>query len=272
MSVSLYAAPDDMPLEEFCAMLAARGMGGIGLTARAVDSHPPAALRALLARHGLVATSLNSAGYVLHAGREEAERQAALDSRLLAAAEALDAPVNVILGGLLHGRDAARLPTLAEARARSAEGLDTLARRARRAGVRLALEPMHPAAIGTRSCVNTLEQALALIAGRDGIGLTLDLFHSWWDPALHAVIAGHAERLFAVQICGLDLPADGGAPRRAELAAGPPDLAAMIAALERAGYRGLLEYEVFHAQMGAPDTGALLDRAMRDVLALRPGG
>jgi sugar phosphate isomerase/epimerase len=271
LSVSLYAAPDGMPVEAFCALLGARGIGGVGLTARAVEAHTPQELRTVLDRHGLVATSLNSAGYVLHADAGEARRQAELDTRLIAAAVVLDAPVNLIPGGLLHGATAAGLPLLAEARARTAERLDALAAQAKAVGVRLSLEPMHPAAIATRSCCNTLDAARALIAGRDGIGLTLDFYHSWWDPALHDAIARDSARLHAVQICGLDLPRDGNAPRRAELAAGPPDLAAMVAALEAAGYRGLLEYEVFFAAMGAPETGALLDRAVRDFLSLPVG-
>uniref|UniRef100_UPI0022EB939A hypothetical protein n=1 Tax=Falsiroseomonas oryzae TaxID=2766473 RepID=UPI0022EB939A len=59
-AVSLYAMPDDLPLDRFCAMVAARGLGGVGLTARAVQALEPAALGALLRAHGLVATSLNS--------------------------------------------------------------------------------------------------------------------------------------------------------------------------------------------------------------------
>jgi hypothetical protein len=42
-------------------MLAERGFGGIGLTAREIDTTSPRALCHLLAAHGLVATSLNSA-------------------------------------------------------------------------------------------------------------------------------------------------------------------------------------------------------------------
>ncbi|WP_170984795.1 sugar phosphate isomerase/epimerase [Roseomonas sp. AR75] len=268
LAISLYATPDDLPVEDFCAMLAERGIGGVGLTARAVEAHAPAALRAMLDRHGLVATSLNSAGYVLHADATEARKQADLDARLIAAAAELGAPVNLIPGGLLHGAAAAGLPTLAEARTRTAERLDGLAAQARAAGVVLSLEPMHPAAIATRSCVNTLDAARALIAGREGIGLTLDFYHSWWDPGLHEAIAQDVARMHAVQICGLELPTDGSAPRRAELGAGPPDLRSFVTALEAAGYRGLLEYEVFFGAMGAPETGALLDRAVRDFLAL----
>jgi sugar phosphate isomerase/epimerase len=268
LSASLYLAPEDLPVEAFCAMLAARGLGGIGLTARAVGAMRPAALAALLRRHDLVATSLNSAGYVLHADPAAARQQAELDARLFEAAAELGAPVNLILGGTLHGGAAGRPMPLAEARARAVEGLDRLLDRAARLGVRLSLEPMHPAAVGTRSVVNQLSVARALLAARPALGLTLDLYHSWWDADLPGVVAEEVARLFVVQVCGLEVPADGRAPRRAELSAGPPELRWLVNALAAAGHEGLLEYEAFHDQLGSPDPAALLDRAAADVLAL----
>ncbi len=263
-AVSLYAAPPDFGAADFCAMLARRGIGGIGLTARAVEAHAPDALARLLRTHDLVATSLNSAGYVLHDDPSLAAAQSALDTRLFEAAQALGAPVNVILGGTLHagGLD------LRSARARSAEGLARLSARADELGVRLALEPMHPAAIGTRSCVNQLAQAQALLALHPRLGLTLDFYHSWWDPDLAPTIRSAAERIFVAQVCGLDVPADGSAPRRTHLGAGPRDLALMLQELHDAGFAGAIEYEVFWEQIGRPSPEALLERALRDHCAL----
>jgi sugar phosphate isomerase/epimerase len=266
LAVSLYAAPDEMPVEAFCAMLAARGIGGVGLTARAVEGMAPAALAGLLRRHDLVASSLNSAGYVLHADADAARRQAELDARLFDAAAELGAPVNLILGGTLHGAPGGM--ALPEARARAEAGLDALLARALAAGVRLSLEPMHPAAIGTRSVVNQLSVASALIAARPALGITLDVYHSWWDADLPAFVAAHPARLLVVQLSGLHVPPDGSAPRRAELAEAPPELGWLVRALADAGHHGVLEYEVFHGPLGAPEVGGLLDRAVASFLDL----
>lgn len=272
LSFNLYMAPPDCSVERFCAMAEARGVGGVGLTARAVEALAPERLAQLLRRHGLACTSLNSAGYVLHADAAAAAAQAALDARLLAAAQALGAPVNVILGGTLHGAaPGGPALTLREARRRAAEGLDALARRARAAGVRLALEPMHPTALGTKGCINQISHARALAARHTEVGLTLDFHHSWWDEDLSACIAGAVQDLLVVQICGQAVPADGGAARRAELAAGPDDLALFLRDLDAAGYGGAIEYEVFWDQMGQPALEGLLDRAVRDYLALTGG-
>lgn len=247
-------------------MLAERGFGGIGLTAHEVAACSPGELRQLLDAHGLRATSLNSAGYVLHADPDAARSQAEFDARLFAAAAELDAPVNFIPGGLLH---AAPGIALTEARARAVDGMARLAEQARREGVRLALEPFHPMAIGPRGCINQISAAVAAIEPFPWMGLTLDLHHSWWDADLEALMSLHAQRVMLIQICGIELPADGSAPRRAELgAAGTQEVRRLLRLAAAAGYAGGIEYEVFHEQLGAPDIGALLDRAAADLLAL----
>jgi sugar phosphate isomerase/epimerase len=269
LSFNLYMAPPDCGVDAFCAMAATRGAGGVGLTARAVEAMAPADLARLLRRHDLACTSLNSTGYVLHADPAAAAAQARLDDLLFAAAQALGAPINVILGGTLQGAAPGQpAPALRDARARAADGLERLATRARAAGVRLALEPMHPVALGTKGCINQLSHARALAARHAEVGLTLDFHHSWWDEDLVPAIAEAPQDILVVQVCGQDVPADGGAARRAELSAGPADLALFLRDLDAAGYAGALEYEVFWDQMGRPDLPGLLDRAVRDYLAL----
>ncbi|WP_158287884.1 sugar phosphate isomerase/epimerase family protein [Falsiroseomonas bella] len=269
LSFNFYMAPPDCGIETFCAMAAARGVGGVGLTARAVEAMGPDELDRLLRRHDLACTSLNSTGYVLHADPAAAAAQARLDDLLFAAAQALGAPINVILGGTLHGATPGQpAPSLREARARAAEGLERLAARARAAGVRLALEPMHPVALGTKGCINQVSHARALAARHAEVGLTLDFHHSWWDEDLSAAIAEAPQDVLVVQVCGQDVPADGTAARRAELAAGPADLVLFLQDLDAAGYAGAVEYEVFWDQMGRPELAGLLDRAVRDYLAL----
>lgn len=156
--MSEYAAPTGSTSSDFFALLAKRGIGGIGLTANTVQTLAPAALRRLLVDHGLRPSSLNSVGYVLHADPEMARGQRLLDVRHFAAAAEVGAPVNLLPGGLLH---AAPGTSLSEARARALDGLRRLAERADREGARLSLEPFHPMAIGSRSCINQISAALA---------------------------------------------------------------------------------------------------------------
>lgn len=268
-AVSLYGAPPDFPLDRFCALLAARGIGGIGLTPPVLLAMPPADLAAMLARHGLRASSLNSAGYVLHADAEAAAAQAHLDARLFAAAALLEAPVNVIPGGLLHAAPGAGLAAL---RAASRQGLADLDARAGRQGVTLSLEPMHPMALGLRGCINHLAAARRAVAGLSRTGLTLDLFHSHWDDGIDGLLREAVELLRVVQISGVTLPRDGGPPRRAALGSGEIDVASFLRALDVAGYRGMIEYEVFFDAMGGPEPAALIDGALAGMRALTRAG
>ncbi|MGX9964085.1 sugar phosphate isomerase/epimerase family protein [Roseomonas sp. F4] len=265
LSANFYMAPPDCDIARFCALAAARGLGGVGLTARALTAMPAPALARLLRAHDLACTSLNSTGYVLHADAEARRGQAALDDLLFAAAAELAAPINVILGGTLHAAVAGAAPSLRDARARAAEGLAELARRAAAAGARLALEPMHPNGLGTKGCINQLSDARRLAARHVEVGLTVDFFHSWWDADLEATLADEVGRLEVVQICGVIVPPDGGPARRAELATGPADLVLFLRALDAAGYRGAIEYEVFHDQMPGTEVEGLLDRLVEDM-------
>lgn len=210
LSFNFYMAPPDCSIERFCALAAARGAGGVGPTARAVE-----ALARLLRAHGLRCTSLNSTGYVLHADPAAAAAQARLDDLLFAAAKALDAPINVILGGTRHGATA-ETPALSlrTARLRAAEGLAGLASRAREAGLRLALEPMHPTALGTKGCINQISHARALAARHEVVGLTLDFHHSCWDEDVQSLVFQAPRDILVVQICGQSVPPDGSAARQ----------------------------------------------------------
>ena len=268
LAVSFYAAPPDCSIETFCRVLAARDLGGVGLTIPAVEAMAPADLARLLARHDLVATSLNSAGYMLHEDPAAARQQMEHDKLLFEAAAWVDAPINVIPGGTCH---AAHGTPLRQLRARVAEGLAALANRAARAGARLALEVMHPMSIGLRGCINQLSHAHTAIAPHPGFGLTLDLFHSWWDADLGATLSQATDRLSIIQICGIAVPPDGTPPRRSELAQDNGAAADFMRQIAASSYDGLIEYELFYHQIGETDVSALIDRAASDFHGIAAG-
>lgn len=268
LAVSFYAAPDHCSLEEFCRLLAERGIGGIGLTARAVEAHTPVELERLLRSHDLTCTSLNSAGYFLHADPEAAHRQERLERLLLDAALVLGAPVNVIPGGLHHARARGEPVALAEVRRRAQDGLERLAQRMAVDGIRLSLEPIRPLGLTDKGCINQLSHARAAIAGLPGAGLTLDLFHSWWDADLSDTVATAVEDLHVVQVCGVETWPSDTPPARTDLALGTADVRGFLAELTAAGYSGLLEYEVMQFQR-AQEVVGLLDRAVADFVALQ---
>jgi sugar phosphate isomerase/epimerase len=147
--------------------------------------------------------------------------------RALEEAQALKAQCLVlVVGGLLPGSK-----DLQKSRQCVAEGIATILPEARKAGVALAIEPLHPMQAADRACINTLEQALDLCDELGpGMGVAVDVYHVWWDPKLAAQI----------RVPTRDLLND-----RGMMGDGVIDLPRIGGWVEAAGYAGFAEVEIF---------------------------
>ncbi|QWA10570.1 sugar phosphate isomerase/epimerase [Sodalis ligni] len=179
-------------------------------------------------------------------GNTAEERRLALDDNRRAVDEALElnaACLVLVVGGLPgSSRD---LPC---ARLQVMDGLAELLEYARPAGMPLAIEPLHPMYAADRACVNTLEQANDLCdeLGDEGLGLAVDVYHTWWDPKLFGQIerAGK-KRLLAFHICDWLVPTRDMLEDRGMMGDGVIDIRRMRRAVEAQGYRGFHEVEIF---------------------------
>jgi sugar phosphate isomerase/epimerase len=118
---------------------------------------------------------------------------------------------------------------------------------ARKAGVPLAIEPLHPMQAAERACINTLEQALDICDELgDGIGVACDVYHVWWDPKLQQQIkrAGK-KRLLAYHICDWLSPTRDLLNDRGMMGDGVIDLPLIRSWVESVGYQGFQEVEIF---------------------------
>ena len=119
--------------------------------------------------------------------------------RAIDEAAAIGAGCLVFVAGGVDGRD--KRP--AAARARTLERLAELAPHARAAGVRIALEPLHPMVCATRSVLSTLALAndwCDALAADDVFGIAVDTYAVWWDPGLEAAIARAGRRICAFHV------------------------------------------------------------------------
>ena len=183
-------------------------------------------------------------------------RRAALDDNKRAVDEALTlgAPCLVlVVGGLPKDRDGTiRSKDLGGAREMVRDGIGELLEYARPAGMPLAIEPLHPMYAADRACVNTMAHANALCdeLGPD-VGIAVDAYHVWWDPDLEREIerAGQAtpSRLLAYHISDWLVPTTDLLTDRGMMGDGVIDLPLLRAWMERAGYRGMHEVEIFSA-------------------------
>lgn len=228
------------------------GIPAIGLWREPVEATGLERSAKLVRDAGLRVSSLCRGGFLTAPG--ERERAAAYEDnrRAVAEAAALGAGCLVlVVGGLPAGS-----VDLAGARAQVADAVAELAPEAAAAGVRLALEPLHPVYCADRAVLSTLRQAVDMAEPfpSEQVGVVVDSFHVWWDPDLEAQLARAGRRIAAVQVADwvTPLPAD------VLLARGMPgdghiDLRAIRRATEDAGYRGDIEVEIFNAEVWAAE-------------------
>jgi len=161
--------------------------------------------------------------------------------RAIEEAHTLGAPALIlVVGGMPDGsRD------LAGARQKIRDSIFEILPFARKAGIPLAIEPLHPMQVA-RAAVNTLEQALDMCdALGEGVGVAVDVYHVWWDPKLKGQIERAGKRVLGYHICDW-LPATSDFFNdRGMMGDGIIDLPLIGSWVEAAGYKGFQEVEIF---------------------------
>lgn len=240
------------PLQEFLEATTARGIDAVGLWRQDVAEVGLDALRRRVDDAGLRVSSLCRGGFLT--ASDETARAASLDDnrRAIDEAAALGAPTLVMVVGGITQED----KDVAAARARVTENIATLAPYAKSAGVTLALEPMHPMFAADRAVLSTLGQALdvAEASGSDAVGVIVDTYHVWWDPALEQSIAraGAGGRLLSYQVCDWNLPlAADPLFSRGYMGDGFIDFPSVTRMVTAAGYTGDIEVEIFNEDVWA---------------------
>jgi sugar phosphate isomerase/epimerase len=183
----------------------------------------------------LVVTGLCRGGFFSAENWKDDNLRAIEEAHELAAAALV-----LVVGGAPQGSK-----DLAGAREHVQACLAEVLPQARKAGVPLAIEPLHPMQVG-RACVNTLEQALDMCdALGEGVGVAVDVYHVWWDPKLEAQIARGRGRILGYHICDW-LPATRDLFNdRGMMGDGVIDLPRIRGWVEAAGYAGFQEVEIF---------------------------
>jgi sugar phosphate isomerase/epimerase len=131
-------------------------------------------------------------------------------------------------------------------RATVVQSLRELGAEAERLGLTIALEPFQPEGAESWSPITTLTAAAELLdeVGSPATGIQFDTWHLWNSPDLHDQIEQHAHRIVGVHVNDWREPTRGWADRIAP-GDGVADVAGILAALERAGWRGDYDLEIF---------------------------
>jgi sugar phosphate isomerase/epimerase len=175
------------------------------------------------------------------------ERRERIEDNLRALDEAaeLSASVLVLVAGPAPDRD------LEAARSMVLDGIAEIAPHAAERGVRLAIEPLHPMFAGDRSVVVTLAQAntLAEHLASAAVGVAVDVYHVWWDPAVYAEIARASGRILGCHVSDWLVPPPHHLLGRGMPGDGVIEIRKLRLAVDAAGYDGPIEVEIFNQQV-----------------------
>ena len=245
-------------LEEAADQYVAAGVSGITVWRDALEGRDLTAAGKRLRESGLEIVSLCRGGFFPNHDPKARAEGLEDNRRAIAEAHALGAPMIV----LVCGADPAQ--PLETSRAQIQEGIETVLPEARDAGVKLAIEPLHPMYADTRSAINTMAQAndLAEAINSPWVGVAVDVYHLWWDPALESEIArcGEHDNLFAFHICDWKSPTTDLLLDRGLMGEGCIPIRTIRSWVEKTGFRGFNEVEIFSKLYWESDQKVFLNK------------
>src|ERR1700733_13260402 len=205
---------------------------------------------------GLGVSSLCRGGW-FSAPTAEERRNRIADNRIAIEEAALrGAPVLVIVSGPANGQ------TLADARATVLDGLLEILPDAERAGVVLGIEPLHPMYAAERSVVVTLKKAndIADRLQSPSAGVVVDAYHVWWDPEVTNEIERARGKIVGFHVSDWPVPLPGILMGRAMMGDGVIDLRQLRQAVDKTGYDGPIEVEIFNEDVWKSADNRLMER------------
>lgn len=247
----------------------AAGAGGITFWRYNLDGRSPAAVGRQARDAGLDIVSLCRGGFF--PGTTAEQRQKAIDDNRLCIEQAheLGAPLIVLVCGAVPGR------SLTESRHQITEGIAAVLPDAEAAGVKLAIEPLHPMYADDRSAVNTMRQSHEICDALNSpasLGIAVDVYHVWWDPTLRTEIdlAAIKKRLFAFHICDWRTPTTDILNDRGLMGEGCIPISEISTWVDETGFTGPREVEIFSNRLWAMDQDEYLGKIVESYQKLYP--
>jgi len=222
---------------------AASGVKGITVWRDALEGRNIRQTGQMLREHDLSIVSLCRGGFFPNVDPEK--RKLALDDNRKAIEEAFELGTQLIV--LVCGADPAQ--SLEDSRKQIQDGIAELIPEASAAGIKLAIEPLHPMYADTRSAINTLSQANDMTEALNSpwVGVAVDVYHLWWDPNLEKEIerCGKNNALLAFHICDWKSPTTDFLNDRGLMGEGCIPIRKIRNWVENTGFNGFQEVEIF---------------------------
>ena len=183
---------------------AAAGIRAISIWRHLLEGKDLSNIKKLLIKSQIEVVSLVRGGFF--PAVDEEQRVLALEDNRLAIeqAAALGGPQVVLVCGTDPNQ------SLKVSRQQIKEGIIALIPQAKRLGVKLSIEPLHPMYAGDKSAIVSLGQANDLSEEIDSpwVGVAIDVYHLWWDDQLEKEIyrCGKSGNIFAFHVCDWRVP------------------------------------------------------------------
>ncbi|HRO46994.1 sugar phosphate isomerase/epimerase family protein [Agriterribacter sp.] len=249
------------PIEEAAKHYAAVGVKGITVWRDALEGRNIRQTGNMLRGDGLSVVSLCRGGFFADTNAEK--RKLAIDDNRKAIAEAAELGTQLIV--LVCGAHPSQ--SLEESRKQIRDGIAAVIPDASAAGVKLAIEPLHPMYADTRSAINTLAQAndMAEALHSPWVGVAVDVYHLWWDPELEQEIkrCGQNEHLLAFHICDWKTPTTDMLFDRGLMGEGCIPVKQIRTWVEATGFNGFNEVEIFSNTFWKQDQAQFLKKIIK---------
>ncbi len=245
-------------LSECVENYSAAGIHGITIWRNVLENQDLRKAKQILDDHNMKVVSLARGGFFPSV--EESSRKAAIDDNLIAIdqAAAVGAPIVVLVCGA-DGRQ-----SLEKSREQIKEGIVKILPQAKAAGVKLAIEPLHPMYADDRSAINTLAQAnqMAEEINSEFVGVAVDVYHLWWDNNLQQEIkrCGKNGNLLAFHVCDWNVPTTDFLNDRGLMGDGCINVKEIRGWVEETGFSGYNEVEIFSDKYWAINQNEYLEK------------
>lgn len=232
------------------------GVPGITVWRQHIEPYGAKEAGKMLRDSGLKVVSLCRGGFfpaTSASARDEARND---NHRAIDEAAEIGAPLMVLVCGAVPGMP---LPV---ARQQIIDGIAAVLPHAKAAGIKLSIEPLHPMYTDNRSAVNTLEQAnnMVIALGSAWVGVTVDVYHLWWDANLESEIRLAGQTFLSFHVSDWRTPTRDFLNDRGLMGEGCINIRQIRAWVERAGFNGFIEVEIFSEEFWAQDQEQFLWR------------
>jgi sugar phosphate isomerase/epimerase len=245
-------------IEEAAKNYSSAGVRGITVWRDALSGRDIKKTGDMLRQNGLSVVSLCRGGFF--PSKDPSKRQAAIDDNRKAVMEAFELGTCMIV--LVCGADPAQ--PLEESRKQIYDGICAIIPEAEAAGVKLAIEPLHPMYADSRSAINTIGQAndMAEKISSPWVGVAVDVYHLWWDPQLETEIerCGKNKNLLAFHISDWKSPTVDILYDRGLMGEGCIPIRQIRSWVEATGFNGFIEVEIFSNEYWKQDQSMFLGK------------